>query len=164
MSEAETPGQVFARRVREARERQGLTQQQIVDRLAELGLPMDRSTFVKLEKGERAATAPLDKVFAIAVALGVAPVHLIVPRDDDAEVAVAPKLTLPAAQARRWIRGFKILEGSDIGAYLAELPPGEQRRLVELALLEQDKAAAYRAGARQADADFARQKEEEDDG
>jgi transcriptional regulator with XRE-family HTH domain len=123
-----TPAQVFGRRVREARVRLGLTQQALVDRLAERGLPMDRSTLVKLERGQ-GAPAPLDKVFALAAALEVPPVHLIIPLEDEAPVAITPNTTVSARHARAWLRGSAALP--DAGVNLAEIPRSELRRLVE---------------------------------
>jgi transcriptional regulator with XRE-family HTH domain len=123
---------VFARRVKEARVRLGMTQRQLADRTRELGLPLDRTTIVKLERGERAQTAPLDKVFVIAAALGVPPVHLLVPLDDEAEVQLTPGKpykNVPATLARAWIRGQIVLPASDVN--WSELPESELRRLVE---------------------------------
>jgi transcriptional regulator with XRE-family HTH domain len=125
-----SPGQVYARRVKEARQRLGWTQQQLADRLSELGLPMDRTTIVKLEQGKRAQLAPVDKVFALAGALGVPPLHLLVPLEDEAEVAVTPKVSLPAPVARGWIRGTQVVP---IVPEPAGLPRSDLRRLVWLA-------------------------------
>src|SRR5262245_3383273 len=46
-----TPGQVFARRVRERRTQLHLTQKQLSERVAALGRTIDRATIVKIEKG-----------------------------------------------------------------------------------------------------------------
>jgi transcriptional regulator with XRE-family HTH domain len=100
-----------------------------VKRLAELGQSMDRTTLVKLEKGERAQTAPLDKVFALAAALGVNPVHLLTPQDDDREVKVLPgRPAVPASLVRSWIRGTGVLPDTDLN--LREIPEQELRRLI----------------------------------
>src|SRR6266511_1852291 len=73
------PGVIFARRVKEARKRRDWSQQTLADRLTELGYPMTRVVLTKLEAGKRQAT--LEDIFAFAVALGVAPVHLLVALD-----------------------------------------------------------------------------------
>jgi transcriptional regulator with XRE-family HTH domain len=127
-----TPGQVFAERVKARRKRLGWTQQQLADRLREYGLPTDRTTIVKLEKGERAQAAPLDRLFAFAAALGVAPVHLFVPLDDDASIAIG-NTTLPAPHARSWIRGETPLPLEPDFDY-REMPRSEMQRRLELYL------------------------------
>jgi hypothetical protein len=58
----------------------------------------------KLENGK--TLAQLDLVFALSVALAVAPVHLFAPLDDDAVVMVTPERAATAVDFRRWIRGF----------------------------------------------------------
>lgn len=105
-----------------------MTQQQLVDRLGELGLKMDRSTLNKLERGHHAATAPLDKVFTIAAALEIPPLHLILPLEDDQPVAVTPSIVVDARLARAWVRGLTTLPGRSMT--LAELPPSELEHLV----------------------------------
>lgn len=87
------------------------------------------------EKGERAQTAPLDKVFVLAAALGVPPIHLLIPLEDEAAVQIAPGKpykSIPAPLARAWIRGEIVLPASDMN--WSELPESELRRLVEQAL------------------------------
>jgi len=131
-SEHHTPGQVLAHRVREARKRRDWTQQQLADRLRELGFPTHRLTIAKIEKGgTRAENAPLREVLALAAALDVAPVHLLVPLEDEAMVAVTPELFSQARHVRAWIRGRNILRGGDLAQYLAEMPDSEQLALLD---------------------------------
>ena len=116
-------GATFAQRLREARTARGWTQQELVDRLGELGEPMDRTTLAKIEKGKREVR--LDELVAIAAALDVAIVHLLFPIGGDKTmqpvdetgaplrgrekrgplVALAPRLTVTQVKARRWARG-----------------------------------------------------------
>lgn len=135
--EALKPRQVFGRRVREARKRRGLRQQDVADRLRDLGHPIDRSTIAKIERGQSRADASISDVLAFAAALGVAPVHLIVPTDDEGKVAVTPKRELDVAEARRWIRGYMPADDADVRAYLLEMPESEARHMLRAFLLSQ---------------------------
>jgi transcriptional regulator with XRE-family HTH domain len=134
VTNAVTPSQVFGRRVKEERDRLGLTQQELVDRLATRGLPMDRSTLVKLERG-RSASPPLDKVFVLAAALEVPPVVLLSPRAEDEPVAVTPNTVVPAWYARAWMSGPAPLPGGGIN--WGALPKDVLRPLVKAALEDQ---------------------------
>lgn len=123
---ARRPAEVFGRRLREARERRGWTQDQLAKYAA-----VHRTTIVRLE---RAQTEPsLDVVLRCAAGLGVPPVHLIVPLEDEEDVKVAG-FTLTAPEARDWIRGLRPIEGADPEAYLdllLTMPDEEARRLLE---------------------------------
>jgi transcriptional regulator with XRE-family HTH domain len=89
--------------MRETREKQRLTQQALAERVADLGVPIDRATIARIETGTRGVS--LDDALLLAAALNVAPVHLFTPMDDDAPVAVAPKAEAPAHRVRDWVRG-----------------------------------------------------------
>jgi transcriptional regulator with XRE-family HTH domain len=123
-----TPGAIFGRRVKEERERQRLSQEEVVRRLAGLDRPMDRSNLGRIERGE--TTGQLDNVIALALALGCSPIHLMLPRDDEEEVEMAPKRSLSAADARAWLRGSKILDDGDPIAYIAAMSEEDQRAVV----------------------------------
>src|SRR5213592_2796553 len=100
------PGQVLAQRIKEIRGRRRWTQQDLADRLCEIGWETHRLTIAKIEKGgTRARNASLQEVLAIAAALNVAPVHLFVPLEDDASVEIAPKFVASAPRVREWVRG-----------------------------------------------------------
>jgi transcriptional regulator with XRE-family HTH domain len=136
-SEHRRPGHILGARVRETRKLRDWSQGELARRVEELGYPMSRVTITKIEKGgERADRAPLQEVLVLAAALGVAPVHLIVPLEDDAAVEIAPKLRLSARQTRGWIRGAELLAGSDPAweYYLDELPEDELVAVLEAVL------------------------------
>lgn len=123
----QTPGEMFGRRVREERDRQRLSLRELADRVNALGSGLDRSTLARIERGETRGN--LDTLFALAAALGVAPIHLMLPREDDAEIKLVGKRRLTAGAARAWIRGVKLLDDSNPSAYVAAMSPAEQERL-----------------------------------
>jgi transcriptional regulator with XRE-family HTH domain len=125
----QTPGQVFARRVREAREDNGWTQHDLADRLG-----IDRTTVVRIEAGgSRSELASLRDIFRFAAALDVAPIHLLTPLEDEAPVEIAGRV-LTARVARAWIRGRRLLKGTDKRRFARQMPDNELRALVEAAL------------------------------
>jgi transcriptional regulator with XRE-family HTH domain len=88
-----TAEETFRRRAREAREKAGLSQQDVVDRLVAIGYVdgvtdagepkprLSRAAIAEIER-EGGRRIRLDDALAIAAALGIAPVHLIVPFED----------------------------------------------------------------------------------
>jgi transcriptional regulator with XRE-family HTH domain len=128
MTKPMTPTQVFGLRVRAARENLRLTQQELVDRLSELGQKMDRSTLNRLERGHPSASAALDKVFTIAAALDVSPVELITPVTGFLPVAVTPTLVVPAQLTRAWMESRAALPPRSVS--WAELSESELKDLV----------------------------------
>jgi transcriptional regulator with XRE-family HTH domain len=163
-----TPGEVFALRLHELRTKKGWSQQRLSDRLAELGLHVHRATLSQYEWGEsRSKNVPLEHVIAIAVALGVSPMHLFVPFNNK-ELRVTPRYSVPPVVARQWVRGQTFIgyypsgEGaaaagatsfevnadpygrtllsdvSDYRFYFEQVPPEEQERARMLALPDPD--------------------------
>ena len=106
-----SPSEVFRARLREVRRLKGWTQQQLADALADAGVKLDASAITRLERGTRGLS--LDDVLAIAAALGVSPLHLFVPLDNDEELNVAPSLTANALDVRAWVRGQRPLRETD---------------------------------------------------
>ncbi len=58
------------------------------------------------------ATVLLNDAFAIAAVLGVSPLHLLVPDEEDA-IAVTPEITAARRDLDLWIRGLKPLRPED---------------------------------------------------
>jgi len=123
------PALLFGERVRAARERQRLSLADLSTKTARLGKKLDSSMIARIERGE--TRAALEHVWLLAAALGVAPVHLITPKDDSTTLYVAPKFKVPAVDARAWVRGERLPPGADRLAYLAEIPESELRPLWE---------------------------------
>ncbi len=142
-----TAGIVFARRLREVRERKRWTQQRLADELDRLGLrspaanSISRVTLAKIEAGgeehtsgknrTRAKNVSLEEVLALSAALGVAPVHMIATPDEgseDAYLQVAPRLELEPDRARRWIRGEEPLRATDKQFFEGQVSADEWER------------------------------------
>lgn len=128
-NEAWSPTATVAKRVREARRRRGLTADQLAQLLSEQGIPWERSTVAKLENGNR-QNLTLGEWLALAVVLNVAPVHLLLPVDDDeGTYQVTPERTNQVDHTRGWIRGHWPLPGSNVVQYQGEMPEAEQGRM-----------------------------------
>jgi transcriptional regulator with XRE-family HTH domain len=131
---AQAPGQVLARRVKEAREQRGWSQAELAKQVEALGYPLQRPVINRIEQGRtRAANASIEDLFALAAALGVAPVYLLVPLDDETALEVVPGVPVAPRLARAWIRGELPLPISP-RIDLRELPEPELIALVEAEL------------------------------
>lgn len=116
-AQAESVGAVLARRLRELRKRRGLSQVALAAEMAKLGISVDAATISRTEQGSREATVP--EAFAMAAALGVSPVSLFTPEEDDDLVAVTPAISLPAGLAVWWLSGALPLTPADVESYVS---------------------------------------------
>jgi transcriptional regulator with XRE-family HTH domain len=132
MQHPETPGQVVARRVREVRERRGWSRDRLVARLTELGVEMGRPTISRIESGRgRAENVTVNELLALAAALDVAPVHLMVPLEDEARLAITSDWQPTALDARAWIRGTgTTVDSENLRVYYSEVPDREFELIV----------------------------------
>jgi transcriptional regulator with XRE-family HTH domain len=111
--------EVVAAQVKTAREHKRWKQSDLAARLVELGFTGWRQSKVaKLENGDTKRLS-VEELVALAAALGVQPIHLLTPADDEALVEVAPKLTLSALATRQWLRGVAPLSDDDGTSYFA---------------------------------------------
>ncbi len=96
--------QAVAHNIKSARERRGLSQQQLAARLGKLGRPMQASAVAKVESGDR--RVDVDDLTAFAVALNVPVARLLLPdvKEDD-EVYVVPAYAVPMWNAWQWANG-----------------------------------------------------------
>jgi transcriptional regulator with XRE-family HTH domain len=97
------PSQIFAKRMRDVRNRRGWSMRDFSERLSGLGVKLSASQIAKIETGIRHVS--LDEGIAIAIALGVSPLHLFVPIDKVQPVALTPKFTQAPTIVRAWVRG-----------------------------------------------------------
>jgi transcriptional regulator with XRE-family HTH domain len=114
--------QTTAEQIRTFRGRRGMSQQGLADRLNQLGARVDRSVVAKVESGKRAVS--LEDAFRFALALDVAPVHLLVPIDSDEPIHLAPNMEASPHEVRNWIRGFMPLF-QDPRVYFTSVPEKE---------------------------------------
>jgi len=122
--EAVAPVQALARRVREVRTVRGWSAQELAQRCDALGMPaLDRSTIANIESGRRQRVG-VDELLVLALALGVAPVHLLVPLDEQ-WYAVTPGRVTGTSRVREWLRGNYPIHGADPGDPTARLADRE---------------------------------------
>ncbi len=124
---ASKPSEIAARRMREIREAKRWSQQDVADRLDEIGSPTDRATVARTEGAARGLS--LDDAMMMAAALDVSPLSLSLPEDGDDLVAVGPRLMYGADYVRRWICGL-----APLPLFLADFRPAgveeEKRNLI----------------------------------
>jgi transcriptional regulator with XRE-family HTH domain len=127
-----TPSDVVAGRVREVRRKRGLTVSQLAQGCAELGVPqLTEQALYNLEagradkQGRRRRAVTVDELLVLAHALHCAPVHLLVPLEDDQDYPVTPAVAELAWVARNWVRGEYPVTGTDQRLYFSEVPERE---------------------------------------
>ena len=136
MDNRSTPSDVVAARVRQVRTDRGMTTAELAARCAELGAPgLTVQALYKLEgQRESASRHPrrvsVDELLVLALALDVAPVHLLVPPDDyEAPYPVTGTLAEPNYRVRGWARGLYILRRlprvGDARQFWSQVPPDE---------------------------------------
>jgi transcriptional regulator with XRE-family HTH domain len=123
-----TPQEAARERIRELRQAHAWSQQDLADVLNDRGLPVDRATVARVELGERGLS--LDETFLYALALGVAPVHLIVPTgtkdgDSDEPLRIGTHEDISPAELRAWIRGERHFFVQDPRTYYMNVPVSE---------------------------------------
>lgn len=127
MSTPVGPSESFGQQMRKLREQQGLTQQQLADRLAGLGYSMSRSTVAKVESSVQERGVTLADVLAVAAVLNASPTWLVVPDIDDADMAVTPQLVASAWRVRGWLYGRgPVTDDADVSDFLRKRPHAEQ--------------------------------------
>lgn len=93
-----------AREVRRHRQAQGLSAQQLADRCAQIGMPIQRSVLANLESGRR-TTVTIAEVLVLAHALNVPPGVLMFPVGYDQSVEVLPGSWTEPYFAVEWLAG-----------------------------------------------------------
>ncbi|MEU1194960.1 helix-turn-helix transcriptional regulator [Streptomyces sp. NPDC005813] len=93
-----------AREVRRHRQAQGLSAQQLADRCAQIGMPIQRSVLANLESGRR-TTVTIAEVLVLAHALNVPPGVLLFPVGYDQSAEVLPDSWIEPFVAVEWLAG-----------------------------------------------------------
>ena len=125
-----------AARVRQWRKRRGWKPADLAARCAELGAAdLTENIIENIEsRSRRGGTrrprpVTVDELLVLALALDIAPVHLLAGMEDQAPCPVTPSVSVRAVVARRWVRGWPWSEGlpgyTDRKRYLGAIPDGE---------------------------------------
>ncbi|NEA67519.1 helix-turn-helix transcriptional regulator [Streptomyces sp. SID12488] len=93
-----------AHEVRRHRQDQGLSAQQLSDRCAEIGMPIQRSVLANLESGRR-TTVTIAEVLILAAALNIPPVLLVFPLGHAESCEVLPGETFDVLKGIDWFSG-----------------------------------------------------------
>lgn len=127
------PSDVVAERVKEVRKRRDLTVVQLAQRCAELGASgLTEQALYNIEggrparkQGPRRRNVTVEELLVLAVALQVAPIHLLVPLDGEQPYQVTLARTERSIRARLWIRGTLPLDPADSRLFYSEVPDSE---------------------------------------
>jgi transcriptional regulator with XRE-family HTH domain len=131
-----TVSDIVAARVRQVRKRRDWSPADLAARCAELGAAdLTENVIENIEsRSARASKRPrpvtVDELLVLSLALNVAPLHLLVPPDDDSEpYPVTATVTKSRADVRRWARGLGLLARlprvGDARLFWSEVPESE---------------------------------------
>jgi transcriptional regulator with XRE-family HTH domain len=103
--------EIAGRRIRDTRERRGLTARELAARCAAAGAPHVTATVITNLETSRRPTRKvgLDELLVLAVALEVPPLELMIPMDAAEELEVVPGTSLAGPEAVHWIAGEPFL-------------------------------------------------------
>jgi transcriptional regulator with XRE-family HTH domain len=90
--------------VKHARERQGVSAQQLADTTANLGFPITRNTLTNYENG-RKQSLDVAELVVLAMALDVPPIMLLFGGHPDDPIEVTPGHAIPTVGALAWFSG-----------------------------------------------------------
>lgn len=99
----QNPETVLRIEIRAQRGHQGLTAQQLADRVAEVGGKLTRQAISKIENGDRGVS--LDELLVLARALRVPPILLLFPVGKRETVEALPDMVTSTADAMHWFTG-----------------------------------------------------------
>jgi transcriptional regulator with XRE-family HTH domain len=128
------PSDLLARAVKQTRTRRGWSAEELAERCRTLGAAdMTPAVLANIETGRRGPDGArrrhvtVDELLVLALALDVAPIHLLLPVDNPVteKVAVTETMSPSLWEARWWIRGQAPLRGQDPRTYFSEVPPDE---------------------------------------
>lgn len=108
----------MAERVKQIRQRRGLTAEALAARCAEIGAPeITRSVIANIETGRkgpdgrRRRDVTVDELFILAFALEVPPALLVIPLDGGDALQVTDSVLMGPLQAANWMAGDDAAEG-----------------------------------------------------
>jgi transcriptional regulator with XRE-family HTH domain len=129
-----TVGEVIASRIRHFRKTRGFTQERLAEELQDLGLEgFSQSMVAKVETDHaRAENLSVRRLLAFAMALNVAPVHLLTPDKGADRVQLdGREAVVYAGSLRTWIRGgWPLRDEDDRREFFAAIPEEEFNALL----------------------------------
>lgn len=142
-----TPREQIAEVVKRLRNEKGWSAAHLAEEMTKQGIQWDRYTVSNLERGRR-ENVTVAELFALSVALDVAPVHLLAPPEDNRYYQVTPAMDTEAVHVRNWIRGWPHSDGLPGGwtnrsRYIQNSPDSEDL----IAVLTAAELAEIRTGA-----------------
>lgn len=103
---ARTPSEVIAVRIKELRQRRGLSVAKLATRCEELGMPkLNRDVITNIEVIGRRQDVGVTELMVLALALDVPPALLLVPLDGRTDLQVTPEITMSSMRALFWLAG-----------------------------------------------------------
>lgn len=126
------PSEVVGERVKQARKRRGWKATQLAERCAEVGASdLTAQAIANIENGRkdretqrRRRHVTVDELLALALALDVAPVHLLTPLDEGG-YWVTKTRGIKVGLVRHWIRGTEPPPKGDRRVFFSEVPEQE---------------------------------------
>jgi transcriptional regulator with XRE-family HTH domain len=110
----ESPSGLVAERIKDERRRAGLSTKTLAERCASLGAPqMTAAVLMNIESGrkdqngKRRRDITVDELLVLAYALGVSPLGLLLPDDENRLYQITPTIAEMAAKVGRWLIGLK---------------------------------------------------------
>lgn len=134
MTNEPTVSDIVADRVQQVRKRRGWTVKELAEHCAEIGAgELTAQALYNIgngrrdEEGRRRRFVTVDEVLALALALDVAPVHLVVPPDaaDGDEYRITPTSVVSVRDVRAWLRGYYPVLGRSVRDFHGEVPESE---------------------------------------
>jgi transcriptional regulator with XRE-family HTH domain len=124
-----TPHRAIADRVRTLRQGRGWSAAKLAEQMKVHGISWDRSIVANFESGRRAYVT-VEELLALAYVLDVAPVHLLIPTETEADdqYAPVPTFTTHPSYVREWIRGLRPIGDVDLRRYFSDVPAAAPTR------------------------------------
>jgi transcriptional regulator with XRE-family HTH domain len=103
---ARTPSEVIAVRIKELRQRRGLSVAKLATRCEELGMPkLNRDVITNIEVVGRRQDVGVTELLVLALALDVPPALLLVPLDGRTDLQITPDVGMSSWRALFWLAG-----------------------------------------------------------
>jgi transcriptional regulator with XRE-family HTH domain len=99
------PSEVIAERLKQVRNRRGLSVAKLAERCAELGMPkLNRDVITNIEVKGRRSDVGVGELFGLAYALDVPPADLLISTTSE-PLGVAPQVSLYPSALLEWLKG-----------------------------------------------------------